>query len=134
REKGGAELAPIVEGEHRLVGSLTDGDVRRALLNGATFDSPIEPFVHREFTAVTPSARRDEVIDLMRARIIGQIPIIDDTGKLVGLHLLHEIVGAAECPNWAVIMAGGRGQRLRPPTADIPKPMIRVAGPPSLRC
>jgi NDP-sugar pyrophosphorylase family protein len=68
----------------------------------------------------------------MRARMIAQIPILDEAGKLVGLHLLHEILGAVECANWAVIMAGGRGSRLRPLTDELPKPMIRVAGRPIL--
>jgi dTDP-glucose pyrophosphorylase len=131
-ERGAAEIALVVDDEDRLVGTLTDGDVRRALLGGAGLDAALEPFVQRRYTAVGPQARRAEVIDLMRARLIGQIPIVDDAGRLCGLHILQEIIGAIECPNWAVIMAGGRGVRLRPLTDDIPKPMIRIAGRPIL--
>jgi NDP-sugar pyrophosphorylase family protein len=71
-------------------------------------------------------------MDLMRSRVFSQIPIVDAEGKLVGLHLLHDIIGAEARPNWAVIMAGGKGTRLRPLTDQIPKPMIRVAGRPIL--
>jgi NDP-sugar pyrophosphorylase family protein len=58
--------------------------------------------------------------------------VVDPDGQVVGLHFLREIIGAAERPNWAVIMAGGRGERLRPITDSIPKPMLRVAGRPVL--
>ncbi len=131
-DRGGAEIALVVDDSGRLKGTLTDGDVRRAILNGAALDAPLAPHIHRNFTAVGPSTSRAEVLDLMQARTIGQIPVIDGDGVVVGLHLLREAVGVEERPNWAVIMAGGKGTRLRPITENIPKPMIRVAGRPIL--
>jgi NDP-sugar pyrophosphorylase family protein len=68
----------------------------------------------------------------MNSRLIDQIPIIDTDGHAVGIHLIHEILGRVERPNWAIIMAGGRGTRLHPITHHIPKPMIKVAGRPIL--
>jgi NDP-sugar pyrophosphorylase family protein len=68
----------------------------------------------------------------MQARYIQQIPIVDAEGKLAGLHLLRDLIGAPERANWAVIMAGGRGARLAPLTDQLPKPMLRVAGRPIL--
>ena len=62
----------------------------------------------KKFTAVSPNAGRSEVLDLMQARTLSQIPIVDAQGKLVGLDLLREILGVVERPNWAVVMAGGR--------------------------
>jgi NDP-sugar pyrophosphorylase family protein len=85
-----------------------------------------------KFTAVPSTSGRSEVLDLMRARTLNQVPIIDQCGRLAGLHLLREIIGAVERPNWVVIMAGGRGERLRPITDSIPKPMVKVAGRPIL--
>lgn len=131
-DRGTCWLALIVDEERHLIGVLTDGDIRRALLAGASMDDPVEPYIRRQFTSVSPAAGRSEVLDLMRARTLNQIPIIDKQGKLVGLHLLREIVGAVQRPNWAVVMAGGRGERLRPITDHIPKPMIKVAGRPIL--
>lgn len=131
-DRGAVEIALVLDGGRRLVGTLTDGDVRRALLRGASLDSPLAPYVHRNFTAVGPATGRAEVLDLMQARRISQIPILDAEGCLIGLHLLHEMIGTVERPNWAVIMAGGKGTRLRPITEHIPKPMIPVAGRPIL--
>lgn len=131
-EKSGIEITLIVDDEDRLVGTLTDGDVRRALLRGASLDSPLAPSMQRNFTAVGPSAGRAEVLDLMQARTLSQIPIVAKDGKLLGVHLLHEVLGAVERPNLVVIMAGGEGRRLWPITETIPKPMIRVAGRPIL--
>jgi dTDP-glucose pyrophosphorylase len=131
-DRSGIEITLIVDDEDRLVGTLTDGDIRRALLNGAGLDSPLAPYSQKAFTAVGLRTGRAEVLDLMQARTISQIPIVDGDGKLIGVHLLHEILGAVERPNWAVVMAGGQGTRLRPLTEAVPKPMIRVAGRPIL--
>lgn len=131
-EAGAVGIALIVDRTDRLVGTMTDGDVRRALLQGAALEAPLAPFMQRGFTAVPPEAHRAEVLDLMQARTIEQIPIVDDQGRLVGLHLIHELLGAAERGNWAVIMAGGQGIRLRPITRHLPKPMLKVAGRPIL--
>lgn len=131
-DRGGLEIALVVEADGRLLGTVTDGDIRRALLGGASFEDPIHRFMARQFTAVPTNASRAEVLDLMRARSLQQIPILDKAGRIVGVHLLREILGSSPRPNWAVVMAGGRGERLRPITDSLPKPMIMVAGRPIL--
>jgi dTDP-glucose pyrophosphorylase len=128
----GIQIALVVDDLGRLVGTVTDGDVRRALLAGAAIDGPLAPHMQRRFTTVPPEAPRAEVLDLMRARSIQGIPIVDEQQRVVGLHLMREIVGTVERPNWAVVMAGGQGTRLRPLTAALPKPMVSVAGRPIL--
>lgn len=125
-------IALVVDNTQRLLGTVTDGDIRRALLKGATLASPVEPYMRRKFTAVETTAGRAEVLDLMRARSIEQVPIVDAAGKLVGLHVLREIIGTGDRPNWAVIMAGGKGTRLGHLTQNTPKPMLKVAGRPIL--
>lgn len=131
-ERGAREVVLVVDETRRLCGLLTDGDVRRALLAGAALGDPIAPFIKHSFTQVGATAGRAEVLDLMQARRIGQIPVVDGDGRLVGLHLLHDVIGAPDRPNLAVVMAGGRGARLAPLTDHVPKPMIRVAGRPIL--
>lgn len=131
-DRGAVEIALVVGPGGKLLGTLTDGDIRRAILAGASLQDTASKFMSRCFTAVSPSTSRAEVLDLMRARFLGQIPIVEESGRLVGLHLLREILGAVSRPNWAVVMAGGRGERLRPITDLLPKPMIKVAGRPIL--
>lgn len=132
-ETGHQEIAFVCDRKGRVLGTLTDGDIRRAILAGASLESPgLGEAMHRDFSWVPPEAGRDQVLDIMRARRIAQIPVLDQRGRLRGVHLLQELIGAAQRPNWAVIMAGGRGSRLRPLTDRIPKPMLPVAGRPIL--
>ena len=122
----------VVDENSSLIGTLTDGDIRRALLKGASLESPLAPNIQRDFTMVGPETGRAEVLDLMQARQLTQVPIVDSHGRLLGLHLLREIIGAVERSNWAVVMAGGKGTRLHPITEHLPKSMIKVAGRPIL--
>jgi dTDP-glucose pyrophosphorylase/CBS domain-containing protein len=116
----------------RLIGTLTDGDLRRAFLAGARLEDRVDGYLQRQFASVAPTASRAEVLDLMQSRWLSQVPVLDETGRLFGLHTLHDILGASPRPNCAVVMAGGRGERLRPLTDALPKPMIPVAGRPIL--
>ena len=125
-------LVLLLDPEGRLVGSLSDGDARRAFLAGADLDGPVEPWMHRAPKTVPAGTDRAAVLDLMRARDLPQIPEVDADGRVLRLHLLKEIVGGAAVASPAVIMAGGRGTRLRAVTGDLPKPMVEVAGRPIL--
>jgi dTDP-glucose pyrophosphorylase len=131
-QEGSAGIALVQNAEGRLLGILTDGDVRRALLQNASLEDPVAPFVSQDITTVKPEAPRAEVLDLMQALKIHQVPVVDAAGSVKGLHLLHEVLGAVDRPNWAVIMAGGRGVRLGDLTRNTPKPMLKVAGRPIL--
>ena len=125
-------LAIITDRQDKVIGVMTDGDVRRAIMKEARLDAPIEPYLRHDFLSVSETETRDQVLDLMQARKIKHLPILDGVGKLIGIHLLHDIVGGKKLPNQAVIMAGGKGVRLRPITEYLPKPMIPVAGRPIL--
>jgi dTDP-glucose pyrophosphorylase len=129
---GAGGIALAVEPDGRLAGVATDGDLRRALLRGATLDSPLELALNREYVVLRAGQSRVEALDLMRARRIDAIPVLDDAGRPVALHLLHAFLEPASRANWAVVMAGGEGTRLRPLTDAVPKPMLRVAGRPIL--
>ena len=132
-DQGGMAIAFVRDAKGRIVGALTDGDLRRALLGGAALESrSLDAVMRRDFVSVTPDAGRAEVLDLMLARGIEQIPVIDARGRLAGVHSLHGLVGESERDNWAVILAGGRGTRLYPLTEQVPKPMLTVAGRPIL--
>ncbi len=131
-DRGASEIALAVDGEGRLSGVVTDGDLRRALLRGLGLDDPLTTVLNRGFVALGARDGRVDALELMRARRINSIPVVDGDGRPVGLHLLHAFLEPVQRPNWAVVMAGGQGLRLRPLTDDLPKPMLRVAGRPIL--
>lgn len=129
---GSTGVVMILGGNDRLEGLMTDGDLRRMLLAGAEMSSPITEAINRNFTKVSPSTPRADVLDLMHARTIEQIPVVDEDGRLVGIHSLGNIAMKDTLPNWAVIMAGGKGTRLGELTQNLPKPMLKIAGRPIL--
>jgi CBS domain-containing protein len=103
----GAGIALAVDSEFRLIGTISDGDVRKALVKGFPLDSSIATHINRSCFYVLPTVPRAEVLDIMQARRFEQVPIVDEQGKVIGLHLLHDILGKIARPNWAVVMAGG---------------------------
>jgi dTDP-glucose pyrophosphorylase len=131
-DAGGCAIALVVAADQTLQGTVTDGDIRRALLDGATLDDPALPHASAQPYTVTSATPRDHVLDVMRARSILHVPVCDDAGRVTGLHAIREWLGASLLPNTAVLMAGGRGTRLGPLTQEIPKPMLKVAGRPVL--
>jgi len=126
------ELALVEDAEGRVVGVITDGDIRRGLLRGLTMDSPVAEVMTRDFKAVGPDVDRAAVLDIMKSLSIRHVPVLNHEGELLGIHFLEELIGASLRPNVAVVMAGGMGTRLRPFTENCPKPMIMVAGRPIL--
>ncbi len=128
----GEGVALVVDKDMHLLGVLTDGDVRRALLHGATLDMGLMAYLHEDFLSVGTESGRAEVLDLMQAHVLRHIPVLNKKKQVIGLHLLHNLIGIQERPNWAVVMAGGKGTRLKPITDHLPKPMIKIAGRPIL--
>jgi dTDP-glucose pyrophosphorylase len=131
-ERGSCEIALAVDDDGRLLGTLTDGDVRRALLGGRALEDPVKADLSTDPITVLRTDSRPEVLDLMRAHRVSQIPVLDDGGRVVGIHLLDALLGVGELPNVAVLIAGGRGSRLASLTEHVPKPMLTVAGRPIL--
>jgi dTDP-glucose pyrophosphorylase len=127
-----SQIVLVVDEHDRLVATLTDGDIRRALLSGTSLDSPLAPHANKDYFTVPEGTARADVLELMQARRIAQVPVINADRRVVALHMLQEFLTTIDRPNWAVVMAGGRGTRLGDLTADVPKPMLNVAGRPIL--
>lgn len=122
----------VVDVAGLLIGTLSDGDIRRGLLKGLDMQSPITNVINLSPFVVPPDLERELVMQLMLANKILQIPVVDAQRKVVGLHLWDTVNAAPVRPNIMVIMAGGMGTRLRPHTENCPKPLLLVAGKPML--
>ena len=126
------QIALVVDENGKLLGVMTDGDVRRAILAGISIDAPVAKAMNTRFTSVGANDDRGAILSLMKRKEIGQVPVVDAAGRLVGLETLVELLHSPARPNLAVIMAGGLGTRLGPLTRECPKPMLRVGGRPIL--
>lgn len=120
-----AEAALVVDGSGVLVGMLTDGDIRRALLAGADLRSPVEKVMTRNPLTVGEGISKEEIVGIMLARKIRHLPVVDEARRPVGLELLKNQYDSGSIAQ-AVLMAGGQGLRLRPLTEDTPKPLLKV--------
>nr|WP_281685538.1 sugar phosphate nucleotidyltransferase [Thalassobaculum salexigens] len=129
---GASQLAIVVDDDRRVLGMVTDGDVRRGLLAGVTLDDTVEKIMNRNPKLVPVDASDDEIQALMRREVIHQVPIVDSEGRIVALRTIDTFVAAERLENKVVLMAGGLGKRLRPLTETVPKPMLPVGGRPLL--
>ena len=130
-DRGAAQIALVTDSDC-LIGIVTDGDVRRGLLRGESLDAPVTNIMRRDFRSLPANATAADALVLMQREALHQIPALDETGKVVHLFLLEDLIKQQRLPSSVVIMAGGEGKRLRPLTHDCPKPMLRVSGKPLL--
>jgi dTDP-glucose pyrophosphorylase len=131
-DESALQIILVVSADGSLVGTITDGDIRRGLLRGLDMNSPIDSIIHRAAMVVPPQMSREMVLHLMQANVLNALPVVDESRHVMGLHLLKELLTPKQRPNLMVIMAGGQGTRLRPHTESCPKPMLLVGGKPML--
>lgn len=131
-DASGLQVALVLDPAGVLAGIVTDGDVRRAILKGEGLQIPVSKAMNRNAKSVPDSTDPKEMLALMRRKSIHHLPLIGQDGRVVGLMTLDELIGAAERPNWVVLMAGGLGTRLHPLTHECPKPLLPVGGKPIL--
>jgi len=128
----GIKLVLCVDKELRLLGSVSDGDIRRGLLRGLSLQDPVRGVINSSPLVVPEGTEFEVVRAIMRANKVLQLPIVDHERRVVGLHLWDSLDEIAAHDHVMVIMAGGKGTRLRPHTENCPKPMLPVAGKPML--
>lgn len=128
----GLRIVLVIDSEDKLIGTISDGDIRRGLLKNLGLKDPIDSIVNINPQVVTNDLPRQSIINLMIHNKIQQIPIVDLQNKLLGLHMWDELNTPFKRPNWMIIMAGGKGTRLHPVTSHVPKPMLPIRGKPIL--
>jgi dTDP-glucose pyrophosphorylase/CBS domain-containing protein len=138
-DRNGKGIALVVDHEQRLIGTITDGDIRRAILAGINLDSPIMVLLEQQTPESYPTPVKalagtpdNQLLRRMSQYAIRHIPLVDEADRVVDIAILSDIVREYELPLTAVVMAGGFGTRLRPLTENTPKPMLLVGDRPLL--
>lgn len=130
--KEALRVALIVDKEERLVGVVTDGDIRRAILAQMDLNSPISQVMNRTPVTANQMQSRSDILVLMKQRSVLSVPIVDAQNRLLGLETWEKTSAHRRYDNPVFIMAGGFGTRLKPLTDTCPKPMLKIGYKPML--
>lgn len=131
-DRGSVQIALVVDEERRLLGTITDGDVRRGILRGIGLESPVSQVMNREPRTAKLDMDRDTILNVMQYLNVRQFPVLDEAGRVIRLELIDNLLQRTSRDNWVVLMAGGLGTRLGELTKDCPKPLLRVGSKPIL--
>lgn len=126
------KIALVVADGGRLLGTVTDGDVRRALLRGTSLDQSAADIMNRKPVVAGPDASRQQLLAVMKETTLRCVPLVDARQHVVDVAMLGDLLQGGERDNLVVIMAGGPGTRLSPITLERPKPMVHVGPKPIL--
>jgi dTDP-glucose pyrophosphorylase len=126
------QLLLIVDDARRLLGTVTDGDIRRGILRGVSMDTHVREVMNTHPTVSHATENRERIFDLMRTRKFRHIPIVDWNGCVVRVETLDSFLTMEDQENPVILMAGGLGTRLSPLTDECPKPLLHIGGRPLL--
>ena len=131
-DNGAAQVALVVNSNNKLLGLVTDGDVRRGIIRNLSLDDKISSIMTKSPLVLSLDAKKAEILQLMREKLIHHIPLVDGNGCICSLEVLDDLLKKRSLSNPVVIMAGGKGERLGSLTKNCPKPMLEVNGKPML--
>lgn len=123
----------VVDENNSLLGTITDGDIRRGLIAGRTLADSVTAFMNKHFIYSTISDLQSLNESRLTSNSLNSLPVLDDLGQIVHIFTSKELLGSLARDVDVVLMAGGKGKRLRPYTENCPKPMLRVDGKPMLQ-
>ena len=130
--EGGYRIALVVDEQDKLIGTLTDGDVRRALIQHYPMKGPIEGVMNIKPVTAKKIDTGKSVLEAMKNQGLLHMPIVDDDDILIGLETLQGLIKKPTYDNPIFLMAGGFGTRLQPLTNKTPKPLLNVGEKPIL--
>lgn len=131
-DESAKQIILVVDKNNRLLGTVTDGDIRRSILTGMSLDDPIQKIMNSDPTVATIDESRESILTAMQRTGLHHIPLVDENHRVMGLETLNELIQSPTKKNWVVLMAGGLGSRLSPLTDECPKPMLKVGNKPLL--
>ena len=132
-DRGSQQIALVVDEDQHLLGTVTDGDIRRGILRRLSLEDTVDTVMNCKPVVVCDTDSDETILDLIAKTALHHLPVVDSAGRVVGLRLLDELLARRQRhSNWVVLMAGGLGSRLRPLTNDVPKPLLRVGNRPIL--
>jgi len=131
-DHGALQIAIIADRQNKLLGTLTDGDIRRAILKGISLESSVALIMNRNPITASIHESKQNILARMKMKGLHHIPIVDDQGHLMNIELINDLILIEKKENWVILMAGGLGTRLSPLTDDCPKPLLKVGTRPIL--
>jgi len=136
-DKTGCGIALVVDDSMHLIGTISDGDYRRAVMDGCDLEMSANALIKQKDNTLfakpitaKKGSNSDEWLDIMRMRGVRQIIVVDDDERVVDFARLDDLVPERSSPLRAIVIAGGFGLRMRPLTDNLPKPMLPVGGKP----
>lgn len=130
--KGGYQIALVIDNNGEFQGVIADSDIRKALIKGYQLDSPVTKIMNSSPIILSPEHTDQDATSIMLEKHFFHVPVINSENKIVGLHIAEQYRTNFVRKDTFIVMAGGRGKRLRPLTDKTPKPMLPIQGKPIL--
>ena len=131
-DKVETKIIMVSDNSRKLIGTITDGDIRRALINQLGMEEKLSKFMFKEPSVALENDSESYILSIMRDRGLRQIPILDNDRRIIGLRSEKGLRKRQTRDNPVFLMAGGFGTRLKPLTNSTPKPLLNVSGKPIL--
>ena len=131
-DRNSLQIAVVASEDGTLLGTVTDGDIRRGILKGIPLNSPVIQIMNSHPVTIPKLNDRKNILNILKANKVRHLPVVDDARRIIGIERLDELLTEPHSDNWVVVMAGGLGKRLEPLTNDCPKPMLKIGEKPVL--
>jgi len=131
-DQAALQIALVVDEHRHLLGVVTDGDIRRALIQGLSLETEVVNVMNKQPKTVNAQDSLPAIKAVMQRYQLNHLPVVDQQGRIVGLKTLQSMLSQPVYDNPVFLLAGGLGTRLRPLTDHCPKPLLKIGGKPIL--